>query len=51
MVTRTLIKNLVMIIIILGIAVPGFSIYATEAAKQSQNPVSKVNKLPIQSRE
>jgi len=38
-----------MIIILLGITIPGFAIDATEAAKRSQNPVSKVINVPIQS--
>ncbi|RKX69110.1 MAG: neuromedin U [Spirochaetes bacterium] len=46
---KTLIKNLAMIIIVLGITIPGFSSDATEIAKKSQNPVSKVYNLPIQS--
>jgi len=36
-------------IIVLGTASPAFAADATEAAKQSQNPVAKVINMPIQS--
>ncbi len=42
-------KNLVMIIIVLGITTPVFSGDASAAAKESQNPVAKVINMPIQS--
>ncbi len=44
-----LLQSLFMVILLLCFSVPGFSIDATEAAKTSQNPVSTVISLPIQS--